>query len=66
MISTGLPRAGYTIPEIEKLLGIAPKMGYRLVNNDKIKAFKGLDGKLRVSEMELYMYMREKNNITNK
>lgn len=65
MVTTALPRAGYTIVEVEKLLGIAPKMGYRLVNNGKLNAFKGLDGKLRVSEMELHCYMRDRENITN-
>ena len=58
MISTSLPRTGYTIPEVEKILRIAPKTGYRLVNDRKLKAFKGLDGKLKVSEIELWMYMR--------
>lgn len=66
MISTRLPGAGYTIPEVEKLLGIAPKTGYRLVNNGKLKAFKGLDGKLRVSEIELWMYTRYIHEDTTK
>ena len=58
MVTKALPRAGYTIPEVEKVLGIAPKTGYRLVNSGKLKAFRGLDGKLRVSEIEMWMYMR--------
>lgn len=62
MVTTALQRPGYTIVEIEKLLGIAAKTGYRLVNNGKLAAFKGLDGKLRVSETELFLYMREREN----
>ena len=58
MTSTQLPRAGYSIPEVEKILGLPEKTGYRLVNNGKLKAFRGLDGKLRVSEIELWMYTR--------
>ena len=65
MISTPLPRTGYTIVEVEKLLGMAPKTGYRLVKTGKLNAFKGLDSKLRVSEMELYCYMRNRGNITS-
>lgn len=67
MVTTALPRAGYTVPEVEKLLGIAPKTGYRLVNTGRLQAFNGLDGKLRVSEIELWMYVRyvHEKDVTN-
>lgn len=57
MVTEVMQRPGYTIPEVERILGIAPKSGYQLVHADKIKVFTGLDGRWRVSELELVMYM---------
>ena len=51
---------GWTLPEAAKLLGIHEKSIYRLVKQDKIQAFLGLDNRLRISREELYYYLRVK------
>ena len=63
-MSKGLPRSGYSIREVEIILGLYEKAGHRLVNAGKLKSFEGVDGTRRVSEEELYWFWR--NNITNK
>ncbi len=49
---------GWTLPEAAKLLGIHEKSIYRLVRQDKIRAFLGLDNRLRISKEELHYYLR--------
>lgn len=51
---------GWTLPEAAKLLGIHEKSIYRLVKQNKIQAFLGLDNRLRISREELYYYLRVK------
>ena len=55
-----LPPCGYGIQEVEKILGIPTKTGYRLVRNGKLEAFVDSTGKLKVSPYEVYRYLKEK------
>jgi predicted site-specific integrase-resolvase len=55
-----LPQTGYGIAEVEKILGIPTKAGYRLVKEGKLDAFVNTTGQLRVSPYELYAYMKSK------
>jgi predicted site-specific integrase-resolvase len=54
-----LPPVGYGIPEVERILGIPMKTGYKLVKEGKLEAFVDSTGKLRVSPYVLYAYMKE-------
>ncbi len=53
-----LPQAGYSIAEVERILGIPTKTGYRLLKSGKLSAYVDSSGQLRVSQMELYAYMK--------
>ena len=55
-----LPPCGYGIPEVEKILGIPTKTGYRLVREGRLEAFVDSTGKLKVSPYEVYAYLRQK------
>jgi predicted site-specific integrase-resolvase len=57
-----LPPVGYGIPEVERILGIPPKTGYRLVKEGKLEAFVDSTGKLRVSPYEVYSYIKRKES----
>lgn len=50
---------GYSIREVEKLLNIPTKTGYRLVKDRKLKAFVDSTGTLKVSPFEIYRYMNQ-------
>ena len=54
-----MPPVGYSITEVEKILGIPTKTGYRLVKDGKLAAFVDSTGKLKVSPYVLYSYMKE-------
>ncbi len=54
-----LPPVGYGIGEVEKILGIPTKTGYRLIKTNKLAALEDCTGKLKVSREELYSYMKE-------
>ena len=54
-----LPPCGYGIPEVERILGIPTKTGYRLVKDGRLQAFVDCTGKLKVSPYEVYAYMKE-------
>ena len=56
---TAMPPLGYSISEVERILGIPTKTGYRLVREGKLDAFVDSTGKLKVSPYVLYSYMRE-------
>jgi excisionase family DNA binding protein len=57
-MQTLLPAVGYTLPEAAKIIGIHDKSIYRLVKQQKMQAFLGLDGRLRISKEELHYYLR--------
>ncbi len=54
---TALPPAGYGIAEVERILGIPRKTGYKLVKDGKLQAFVSTDGALRVHPFEIYRYI---------
>lgn len=49
---------GYTVSELERLLGLPEKTAYRLIREGHIEAYSDVTGKLRVSREEAYRYMR--------
>lgn len=53
-----LPEVGYSIPEVEHILRIPAKTGYRLLKNGKLDAYVDSVGQLRVSQLDLYAYMK--------
>lgn len=53
-----LPPVGYGIREFEAIAGLARRMGYAKVKSGEVRAFKGLDGKLKVSPLEVAVYLR--------
>lgn len=53
-----LPEAGYSIREVEEILGIAEKTGYRLVKDGKLESFKDSVGAMKVSPNEVYAYQK--------
>jgi excisionase family DNA binding protein len=55
---------GFTLPEAAKILGIHDKSIYRLVNQQRIQAFVGLDSRLRISKEELHYYLRRQEELT--
>lgn len=55
-----LPEAGYTMHSAAKILGIHPKGIYPLAHAGRIKTFLGEDGRLMVSESEIYHQLRSR------
>ena len=53
-----LPPVGYGIREFEAIAGLARRMGYAKVKSGEVRAFKGLDGRLKVSLLEVAIYLR--------
>ena len=54
---TALPTVGYSIPEVERILGLPQKSGYRLVSKGKLRAYTDTTGRLKVHQYELWKYM---------
>ncbi len=54
-----LPPAGYSVAEVERVLRIPAKTGYRLIREHKLAAFVDSCGMLKVSPFELYSYMKQ-------
>ena len=53
-----LPQLDYGIREFEIIAGLARRMGYAKVKSGEVRAFRGLDGKLKVSPLEVAIYLR--------
>jgi len=51
---------GFRLPEAAKILGIHDRSIYRLVNQQRMQTFLGLDSRLRISREELYYYLRRR------
>lgn len=60
-----LPPVGYGIREFEAIVGLARRMGYAKVKSGEVQAFLGLDGKLKVSPLEAYAYLRSKETLSD-
>lgn len=54
-----MPVAGINIIEAERALGLKLNEGYRQIKRGKLRAFKNSVGQLRVTEAEIYRYLRE-------
>ncbi len=53
-----LPPCGYSIAEVERILGIPTKTGYKLVKDRKLNPFLDSTNKLKISREELYSHMK--------
>jgi predicted site-specific integrase-resolvase len=53
-----LTPCGYAIVEVERILGIPTKTGYRLVKERKLNPFLDSANKLKISREELYSHMK--------
>ncbi len=53
-----LPPVGYGIREFEAIAGLARRVGYAKVKSGEVRVFTGLDGKLKVSPLEVAVYLR--------
>jgi hypothetical protein len=60
-----IPVPSYSIPEVEMLLNLPTKTGYRLVREHQLRAYKDATGKLRVSYPELYAFVRNREEEQN-
>ncbi len=54
-----MPVAGVTVYEAEQALGLAQNLGYRHIQRGKLRAFTNGQGLLRITEAEIYRYLRE-------
>ena len=54
-----LPEAGFSLREVEKIVGLSPKYSYKLIKAGKLEAFVDCVGQLKVHPYELYRYLRE-------
>lgn len=54
-----LPPAGYSVADAERILGMAPKTGYRAIKEGRLKAFVGLDGRLYVHPYSVWKYLED-------
>jgi hypothetical protein len=59
---SALPPCGYGIQEFERIAGLPRKVGYAKVKSGEVKAFRGMDGQLKVSPYEVYAYLKRKES----
>jgi len=55
-----LPEAGFSLREVENIVGLSPKYSYKLIRSGKLKAFVDCVGNLKVHPYEVYRYLLEK------
>jgi hypothetical protein len=55
-----LPEAGFSLREIEKIVGLSSKYSYKLIKSGKLEAFVDCVGQLKVHPYEVYRYLRER------
>ncbi len=54
-----MPIAGISIFQAEQAIGISQNEGYRKIKAGKLRAFKDSQGQFKVTEAEIYRYLRE-------
>ena len=59
MIAPAMPAIGLSVAQAEKLLGLPRRVGYRKIQQGKLRAFRDSAGILKVSESEIYRYLSE-------
>ena len=57
---TEMPQAGYTVTQFERLAGIPRKVGYALIDQGKVEAYRDEEGRLRISPYEAYYFVRRR------
>ncbi len=63
MPSDVLPPSGYSIAEIEKILQLPHRVGYHHIKDGRLKAFRDVTGKLKVTPEDLWHYMKSNNLV---
>ena len=60
MTAVALPEPGFSMAEVSKLTGLHGKYVYELARKGKLKTFCGKDGQMKVSRVELQIFLRER------
>jgi len=55
-----LPEAGFSLREVEKIVGLSSKYSYKLIKSGKLEAFVDCVGQLKVHPYEVYRYLSER------
>ncbi len=50
---------GFSVAETERILGLSLNDGYRQIKLGKLRAFRNSQNLLKVTEAEIYRFMRE-------
>jgi hypothetical protein len=62
MPATTLPEPGSDMREVSRLLGYHEKHTYSLVKQGKLNTYTGLDGRMKVSKVDLQIFLRHKEH----
>jgi len=62
MTAEVLPEPGYGMSEVSKLTGCHGKYVYELARKGKLKTYRGDDGKMKVSRVELEIFLRSRGD----
>ena len=60
MTAAVLPEPGYGMAEVAELTGYHGKYVYELAREGKLRTFLGEDGKMKVSRVELEIFLRSR------
>ena len=60
MKAATLPEPGFSMAEVSKLTGYAPKYVYELARSGRFKSYTGEDGRMKVSRVELEIFLRSR------
>jgi hypothetical protein len=60
MTAAVLPEPGYGMAEVAELTGYGGKYVYELAQKGKLRTYRGVDGKLKVSRMALELFLQER------
>ena len=59
MTAVVLPEPGYGMAEVAELTGYHGKYVYELASKGELKTYRGIDGRLKVSRVDLEIFLRE-------
>jgi hypothetical protein len=59
VIAPAMPAVRLSVAQAEKLLVLPRRVGYRRIQQGKLRAFRDSQGILKVSQSEIYRYLSE-------